>query len=416
MGAGAFAVAAAATLLGQPAQVLHLGERAAGAGGRRGIRRARERGQAGGHQAQVERRRPAHLGGALHHARVAQEAAGLLRPTAQVGTGGGGQPRVQFLQAAPGAHGGHRGGQAALGRGGVVDVVAGDHAHVVAGGQFGEGVVADGVQRVAVVPQLHQHAVPPERADQPLQLAAGRAGAVGHQRGGHGTLAAAGEHPPVAGHLVGHVGEAELRRPLLPRQVAEAQRAGETGVAVGPVGQHQQVAAVRVGSVAVGHHPGVHLALGVGLAAGPAALGGEADLRPEHGGQADGAGGLGEADDPVQPVVIGERQGLQPQAVGFLHQRLGMAGPVEEGEVAVAVQLGVGRAALPRRVFRDRGLVGLALAPPGRPVAAGVPRRTTRLAPVLPPGPRSARERAAGEDGLHLLPRPVRVVERHRGS
>ena len=44
------------------------------------------------------------------------------------------------------------------------------------------------------------------------------------QRRRHGALAAAGEHPHVAGDGGGDVGEGELRRALLPRQVAEAQR------------------------------------------------------------------------------------------------------------------------------------------------------------------------------------------------
>ena len=61
----------------------------------------------------------------------------------------------------------------------------------------------------------------------------------------------------MAGGGAGDVGERELRRPLLPRQVPEAERAGEAGVAVRPVGEQQEVVAVGVGGVAVGHPPGV---------------------------------------------------------------------------------------------------------------------------------------------------------------
>ena len=61
------------------------------------------------------------------------------------------------------------------------------------------------------------------------------------------------------GRDAGDVAERELRRPLLPRQVPEAERAGEAGVAVGPVGEQQQVVAVGVGGVAVGNPPGVDL-------------------------------------------------------------------------------------------------------------------------------------------------------------
>ena len=43
----------------------------------------------------------------------------------------------------------------------------------------GERVVAVPVERVAVVPQLHEHAVAAERGDEPVELATCRGGAVG---------------------------------------------------------------------------------------------------------------------------------------------------------------------------------------------------------------------------------------------
>ena len=119
------------------------------------------------HQRQVERRRPTDLGRELDHTRVAQEPAGLLGTAAQVRAGRGRQPRVELVEAAPGAHRGDRGGQPALRGRGVVHVVGGDAAHVVAGGQLGQRVVAHRVERVAVVPQLDQHPVAPEQLDQP---------------------------------------------------------------------------------------------------------------------------------------------------------------------------------------------------------------------------------------------------------
>ena len=122
----ALAVAAAATVLGDLAQVLHLGQRlAVGLG-------ARERRQVRRDERQVERRRPADLGGPLDDARVAGEAAGLLGARAQVGAGGGRQPRVELGEAAAGPHGGEGGGQPALRRRGVVDVVGGDALDAVA--------------------------------------------------------------------------------------------------------------------------------------------------------------------------------------------------------------------------------------------------------------------------------------------
>ena len=182
----------------------------------------------------------------------------------------------------------------------------------------------------------------------------------------HGALAAAGEHPHVPGRGAGDVAERELRRALLPRQVPEAERAGEAGVAVGPVGEQQEVVAVGVGGVAVGHPAGVHLGQRVGLVADVTRCSGdeagrERDLGAEHGRHPDGAGRLGEADDAVEAVVVGQGEGLEAEAGGLGGQLLGVRRPVEEGEVGVAVQLGVGhrcRCAARRRRPRTAGAAG----------------------------------------------------------
>ena len=156
----------------------------------------------------------------------------------------------------------------------------------------------------------------------------------------------------MARRVAGHVGQRELRRPLLPREVAEAHRAGEPGVALRPVGEQQQMVAVGIGRVAVGHPPGVHLRARLGLVEHHLLLGGEAggqgDLGAEHRRQPDGAGRLGEADDPVEAVVIGEGEGVQAQPGGLGGQLLGMRRAVEEREVGVAVELGVGHLAVRR--------------------------------------------------------------------
>jgi hypothetical protein len=57
--------------------------------------------------------------------------------------------------------------------GGVVDVVGGHALDADPVGDLDQRVVAGRVDRVAVVPQLDQHPVAPERAHQPLELAAG---------------------------------------------------------------------------------------------------------------------------------------------------------------------------------------------------------------------------------------------------
>ena len=230
VGRRSLAIPMAATLLDDLAQVLHLGERRA-----IGPWRARERRQVGRDQGKIERRRTPDLGSRLDHARVAQEPARLLGATAQVGTGRRRQPRIELVEAAPGTHRGDGRGQLALRRRGVVHVVGGDAGEVVAGRQFGQGIVARRVERVAVIPQLDHHPVAPEQLDQPLQLLRRCRRPVVDQRRRHGTLAATGEHPTVTAHRIGDVEQRELRRALLAGQMAEAQCTGQGGRSpVGP--------------------------------------------------------------------------------------------------------------------------------------------------------------------------------------
>ena len=53
------------------------------------------------------------------------------------------------------------------------------------------------VERIAVVPQLDEHAIAAERVDELAQRALGGGRAVASQRGRHRALAASGEHEPV---------------------------------------------------------------------------------------------------------------------------------------------------------------------------------------------------------------------------
>ena len=249
----------------------------------------------------------------------------------------------------------------------------------------------------------------PNALDQPLELAARRRRAVVEQRRRHRALAAPGERPHRAARRVGDVGEGELRRPLLPRQVPEAERPRQAGVAGRPVGEQHEVPAGRVGGVGVGQLAGVDLEQGVGLAADDALVvaeaGRERDLGAEHRRQADGAGGLGEAHDAVEAVVVGERERLEPEPGRLGDQFLGVRGAVEEREVGVAVQLGVRHRA---GHAGEAGLERLALAAPCRAVATGVPRRRPRGAPVTALAPRERR--------FQLAPGPRRVVEPHPAS
>ena len=56
---------------------------------------------------------------------------------------------------------------------------------------------------------------------------------------------------------------------------------------------------------------------------------------------------LVELEGAVKVAVVGEGQGLQAQPGRLLGQLLGVGGPVQEAEVGVAVQLGVGHGARP---------------------------------------------------------------------
>ena len=249
VGGRPLAVAVAPALLDDAAQVGHLAQ-SVGTGKRR---------QRRGDELEVERRGTADLGGQLDRSRVAGEAALLLPPGAQVGPGSGGQPRVELGEAAAGADGGEGGGQTTLRRGGVVGVGGGDATDVALDGELGEGVVAGGVERVAVVPQLDEDAVAPERLDQAIELAGCGGRSVGDQGGGYSALAAAGERPRVAGDDTGDVGEGELWCALLAGEVTEADRSGQLGVAARPVGEEEQVLAVRIRGGGVGNLPGVDL-------------------------------------------------------------------------------------------------------------------------------------------------------------
>ncbi len=66
------------------------------------------------------------------------------------------------------------------------------------------------------------------------------------------------------------------------------------------------------------------------------------DLQPDDRMQADRLGRPDEADRAVQPGMVGDGQPGQPQLDGPLDQVVRGRGPIEEREVGVAVQFGVG--------------------------------------------------------------------------
>ena len=304
--AGSFAVTPRGPLLGEPTQELHLGQ-PVGARVRRQLRR---------HQRQIESRLRPHLGGDLDHPRIPGETAQLFGTTAHVRRCRRRQPRIHVVQTAPLAHRRHGGGQTTTRRRRVVHVVGGHATHVGARRQFGQGVVAGTVERFAVIPQLDEHAIATERVGQPLQFAQCHLRTVLDESTRDDAAMITGEDPPPVVRVVGQQRQRASRFALAPRQLGQAERARQVRVTRGSVGQHHQ-------------------------STGPTMIV-DRDVAAEDGGQSHRARGLGEAHHAVEAVVVGDGQRRQLQALGFLHQLLGVRRSGEEGEVGVAVKFGVG--------------------------------------------------------------------------
>jgi hypothetical protein len=294
--------------------------------------RDREGRQLGRDHPEVERARPAQLGGALEHPRVAAQQACHLRAGAQVGGARRGQPAVHLGQAAPGPDRGQRLAQAGLRGHREVDVAGGHHAEVGQRGQPGQGVVALVVAGVVLAGQLHHHVLVPEQLRQRAQLPPGRLRAAVRERGRYFPLAAPGQHHPVALVRVRQCFRVVDGAALLPaRQVRGADHGAQPPVAFGVFRQDQQVVSGGVGVLV----PGCP----------------QAQLRAEHrvqpgAGVAEPRRGLGELRHPVHAVVVGEGEGLESEPGRLGHQFAGGGRPVEEAERGMAVQLG------PRRSLR----------------------------------------------------------------
>ena len=158
--------------------------------------------------------------------------------------------------------------------------------------------------------------------------------------------------------------------------------AGEPVVALLAAGEHEQVRADGVGLAVLRLRQL------------------ERELGAEHRLQLQRLGGLGEAHDAVEAVVVGDREGVKTQPLGLFGELFGRGRAVEERERRVRVQLGVGdRVGGP---LDRRRHVRSALARPRRAVAAvGAHRHVARPAPVA-------------EQPLHLGPRHGGVVEAHQ--
>ena len=293
---------------------------------------------------QVERARTRDVDRALHRARPTGETAVLLGRAAQVREGRGRKPAVDLVERAARPYRGERGRERPLRRCRVMDVVGGDDVDAGSRRDLGQAVVAVAVDRVAVVPELDQHALAPERGHETVEGAARRRRAVAHERAGDVALAAAGEHVPrVVGRArrrmevhgrargVGQGVDVRTRRALLPRELCGTDRRRQPRVPDRTFGEHDQVLTGRVG---------------LGLAC---AVHAEGELGAEHSGKVVLAGGEREAHDAVEAVVIGDRERGEPEARRLRRQLLGVTGAVEEGEIGVAVELGVRHGRSPDR-------------------------------------------------------------------
>ena len=196
---------------------------------------------------------------------------------------------------------------------GVVDVVGDDAGEFVALGEVCEAGYEDGVVGLPVVLELEVELVGAEEADEAAGGVVGAAPFAGEEGGGDLAAAAAGEGDEAVG-------------------AAEELVVGEGGVAFGGVGlgAADEVSEV-VPAVLVFDEEGE-----VG-----AALQGE--LGAEDGVDAVLVGGAQEAGGAVDGVVVGEGQGGHAELGGAAHEVFGVAGAVEEGEVGVGVEFGVGK-------------------------------------------------------------------------
>ena len=311
--------------------------------------------QVRGDHAEVESACSGELDGGLPHAGEPGQPGGHLAPGAEVCGAVRRQPAGHLVEAAARPDRREHLGQRGVSGRGVVHVVRRDHAHPRSAGQVEQCVVSGVVERLVVVDELDHDVVAAEHLDQGVEFVLGAFRAVSCERRRHRTLAAAGEHDPVA-----VVGSCQLafvvdRAAFLPAaHLSGADGAGQAAVTLGVTGEHQQMAALGVGST--------------GLALGQV----ETQLRPEHRADSGASGSLGQPNHSVHAVVIGDRQRLDAEPSRLGDQGVGIAGAVEEAVGRMAVQLSPGGSwswwRLRRGLARHPALVArgpVLLMPPG---------------------------------------------------
>ena len=149
--------------------------------------------------------------------------------------------------------------------------------------------------------------------------------------------------------------EAQPGRPLLAGgQMGSTDGPGQAPVTDRILRQHHQMITLGIGP------PYPLISPGGGV---------EGELGPEHRRQAVRPRRLSEADHAVEPVMVGDGQRGEAEPDRLFGQLLGMRSAVEEAEVGMAVQLGIGHARLGSADQRYR-LIGRPLARPCRRVTS----------------------------------------------
>ena len=330
--------------------------------------------------------------GARDRPRVAREALGHLCARPQVRPGMGGKPAVQLIEAAIGADGRDRRGEMLALRDGVVHVVRREEGQPALGGERREHVVVARVERIAVVDELDVDGILPEQRDEPIELARGAGRTLGAERVAHGALAASRQHRPLriagAARAQGEVVEVVEGPALLGAlQLRVREGRGEPVVPLLAAREHEKMRADRIGLPRPRRRRGGILVT-------------QRKLRAERRLDLERLGGLREADDPVEPVVVRDRQRVEAETLGLFGELFGRGRPVEERERRMRVQLGI-RDDVGRALDRGRG-VGAALVRPRGAVAA------------VGSGGHVAGAAAVAEDALELGPRHRGIVEAHR--
>ena len=389
---GALPVAVGAAGGDQAAQVAHLVKTVGAGVGRQG----------GNDELQIEGALAPQVRGPLDGPRPAGEACRLFGARAQVPTGRG-EPAVDLVEAAARPHRSHSGGEPLPIRRMVMHVAGGDEGHTGTAGQIGEGVVAHRVAGQSVIPQLDGHVGRTEVGGEPIQRPAGDRRTPRRQSPRHRPLATPGEDQPVVARArSAEFDEAvvvDAGRPLAPRQLTLADGPRQQRVAVGVAGQHEQVDTCGIG------RPGARQvvpAAALRRFRGGRRLRRQREFGTEDRREPEGPGRLGEADDAVEAVVITDGERLEPEPDRLGGQFLGVGGPVEEGEVGVAVQFRVADRS-PARNQIVRRQVRLPLARPRRTVVPIARPDVDGTAPRCP----------VREYPLDVAPRDVGVVPTH---